>query len=135
MSKATEDEMGGTIYAPVEAVWYLPDVDGTPGGLVKRGGSFKMEIRRIHDLCETPARNLQHDILRPGFCRGNRLSVIIRPSRSSNKSRTRELIRIAKNLYRRARVDPVDWSWRVATTEQAEGSATRRRVFRRHRIN
>jgi DNA-3-methyladenine glycosylase II len=57
-SKTTESERDGFLYDPDEAIRYLSSVDATLGTLIRRAGSFNMQLRRMHDPFETLARNI-----------------------------------------------------------------------------
>src|SRR5918997_858549 len=57
-NKTTESERNGFLYDPDEAVRYLSSVDATLGGLIKRAGTFNMQLRRMHNPFETLARNI-----------------------------------------------------------------------------
>lgn len=57
-SKTTESEKDGFLYDPDEAVRYLSAVDATLGSLIKRVGSFNMQLRHMHNPFEALARNI-----------------------------------------------------------------------------
>jgi DNA-3-methyladenine glycosylase II len=57
-SITTERNKDGFLYDPDEAIQYLASVDTTLGRLIKRAGTFEMQLHRLHNPFEALARNI-----------------------------------------------------------------------------